>query len=73
MFDKMLNVLKLKMDNGMGGYEWNSDAESFYDAIWEMAFAGVISAEQWKKVYEFVRDYVKFMEPAPKVTRAERK
>lgn len=59
MFNKMMDALKSMMDNGMGGYEWNSDAESFYDAIWKMACAGVISGEKWNKVNEFVQDYIK--------------
>ena len=46
MFAVMLRVLKLKMDDGNGAFEWNSEAESFYEAIREMALGGVISEAQ---------------------------
>lgn len=54
MFNKMMNVLKVKMDNGNGGYAWNCDAEDFYNAMYEMAIAKIITSEQWSKVNEFI-------------------
>lgn len=57
MFDKMTETMKAKLDNGNGGYEWNCDAEDFYDALYalyQMALAGVISQKQWKKITDLV-------------------
>lgn len=54
MFSKMLNTLKVKMDNGNGGYEWNCDAEDFYNAMREMALADIITRKQWDTVNDFV-------------------
>lgn len=54
MFAAMLRVLKVKMDGGNGVFEWNSEAESFYEAIREMALGGVISEAQWDTVVRFV-------------------
>ena len=54
MFAAMLRVLKLKMGAGNGEFKWNSEAESFYDAIREMALGGVISEAQWDKVVRLV-------------------
>lgn len=59
MFNKMMQVLKAKMDNGNGGYEWNCDADDFYSAMHEMACAEVISREQWEIVNKFVAPYCK--------------
>lgn len=59
MFNKMIKVFKEKLDNGNGGYEWNCDAEVFYNAMYEMAVAGIITAEQWYAVNNFIEKIVK--------------
>lgn len=59
MFNKMIKVLKVKLDNGNGGYEWNTDAELFYDAMREMALAGILTEEQWHCVNAFIGMNVK--------------
>ena len=55
MFSIMMDVLKSTMDDGNGGYVWNSNAESVYSDLWDMACAGDISWQQWNMVNEFVR------------------
>ena len=59
MFNKMVKVFKEKLDNGNGGYEWNCDAEDFYNAMYEMALAGIITDAQWKLVTDFIEANVK--------------
>lgn len=59
MFNKMIKVLKEKLDNGNDGYEWNCDAEDFYDAMYEMALAGILTDEQWNIVNSFIEVNVK--------------
>lgn len=54
----MMETMKAKLDNGNGGYEWNCDAEDFYDALYQMALAGVISQKQWKKITDFVTSVI---------------
>ena len=54
MFNKMIKVFKEKLDNGNGGYEWNCDAIDFYNAMYELAAAGVITSEQWNVVNKIV-------------------
>lgn len=54
MFNKMIKVFKEKLDNGSGGYEWNCDAIDFYNAMYELAVAGVITSEQWNVVNKIV-------------------
>ena len=54
MFTKMMATLKAKLDNGNGGYAWNSDSETFYNAMYEMAVEGIITENQWKKVCTLV-------------------
>lgn len=53
MLYKMIKVLKAKLDDGNGGYEWNCDAEDFYNAMREMALAEIITAEQWHYINSF--------------------
>lgn len=50
----MIRVFKEKLDNGNGGYEWNCDAIDFYNAMYELAVAGVITNEQWNVVNKIV-------------------
>lgn len=50
MFGKMIKVFKEKLDNGNGGYEWNCDAVVFYNAMYELAVAGVITPGQWEVI-----------------------
>lgn len=59
MFNQMMQVLKAKLDNGNGGYEWNTDAELFYDAMREMALADIIKPSQWHCVNSFIEMNVK--------------
>lgn len=54
MFKKMMEALKAKLDDGQGGYAWNSDAEEFYDALHKMACAEVITREQWDDVNKLI-------------------
>lgn len=54
MFSKMIKVFKAKLDDGNGGYEWNCDAIDFYNAMYEMAEAGVITNEQWNVVNKLI-------------------
>ena len=59
MFNQMMQALKAKLDDGNGGYEWNCDAVAFYDAMREMALAGIVKPAQWHCVNSFIEVNVK--------------
>ena len=58
MFNKMFKVFKEKLNNGCGGFEWNCDAINFYNAMYEMAVAGVITNQQWESITAFIDKFV---------------